>query len=323
MQDDSFSGELDRRGWASPLLATVVAVVLTIIILASAPVGDLPADGSERAGYLIGYVAAATLVPWGILFLVSHRKQHPAWAIGSLIVMVLVAGIATLGRIGMESIAAAEDARVAAEVFAKASEANSADVDLGKPKGPLSEVVIDVARKLIADQTAYLGAMDRLGIRDIANPQVLARDTSGLNNCGRIDGFGPLAAQYFARTESRIAELRSLIDNSASPPAIRAKFLEGFDKGNVRHSAERQRLATLEQSALTELGAICRLLAKRRWQIEGDRFMFSSGADLNAYQSHALQLEALKREQQLIQQRSRAEMQSNLDLVRRTLPAPN
>jgi hypothetical protein len=322
MERDSFAGEAgydpdERAGVVHPAIGLIGALIAAVILgSVGSGSGMLPADPAERIGYFVGGVAVVTLVPWLALFFLSLRHRPPLWWVASFFAILLVAGLTVLARIGMQAQADNEDMIAAAEAFAKVQGADGEAVELGEPKGPLSEIVIDVGKKLIADQQGYAAAMDRAGLKDVANPQVLARDTSGLKDCGRFDRLIPTSKQYFVGIEARAAEIRARIDSSAALAPVKAQFLERFDLGVTRNRPANRKVAELDQSILGELGVVCSVLAKRHWQVRGNTFLFTNDTDLSDYQRHIEQVQSMAREQQDLQRRVLDASRAKLDAIR-------
>lgn len=85
------------RDEGRPALATAISSAILLLSTCNRP-DRVTASGAETAGYLLGGILFSIAIFWGIPYWITIRKSSRGWKIGSLVVITVLAVLASFGR---------------------------------------------------------------------------------------------------------------------------------------------------------------------------------------------------------------------------------
>jgi hypothetical protein len=280
--------EAEDRPRGHPLIATIIGTVL--ILLSINGQEKPPADAAETIGYLLGRAVGGALLIWVLAYFITIRRAGLGWKIGSFLIFLLASSIAALAVIGQSNIALREDLRGLANMkLLDNGEVALAD-DPGK-RGPVMKLMSDYLADMSAEGKAMDARLDALGFSTLADPVALHRNPKILSDCGKLAQGKAIVAESARNGRARIAALGPQIDALDVPENMRSGLRAGLNQANATSLLGRQE--ALLTSLVDEQGAICTVLARRRWQPSKGQFLFTSQADLDAFQAHGARVDAL------------------------------
>lgn len=288
----------DYKGPGHPLVATIICAILMFASVGAPQI----AEAGQGAAYAVGRALGGTLILWTIAYFITIKRASIGWKVGSFMILLLIGTLTTLYSMGQNNIAVRDDLRTLTQLQFKED-----DVTLppgSASRGPVSAMFVEYFNGMAADGRAMEARLSALGIERLANADALRRDPAILSDCGKIATGKAAVADSFASGKARIAGLGPKIDALAVPDQLRKGLREGLLKNNGAQLLDQQR--ALIDSMIDEQVGICKVLARRHWTPSNGNFMFTSNADLAAFQAHANRVTALHAEAQRLQ---RAQME--------------
>lgn len=291
------------KKWAWALIASA----FLIPILASMVAGDRL---SFQVGHTVGYYGGALAVAMLIASLATARRAPLVKARGDLCVGILLIGLSIATtyaewreREGMKS-AMGDLASVIKEGGASPVQALPAAVPLppsaatAMPSGSIDEAYLRGLTAMVKAQAAEISAIRRqlqeIDLTPILAPQTLAN----LEQIGaareRLNGFKRLLLAERDAVEKNQLEAEKYLRTTPATTPFRSEVLSGFDQSKVRvveaYSAYHKAELRIVRAAETLLG----FAASRREaiQLDGDRLLFSTQTDLDAYNAMLTELQS-------------------------------
>lgn len=311
--DDSWDDEDDGPS-GHPLIATIVG---TVLILLSVRGGhEAPAGGTDLLAYMFGRVVGGAALIWALAYFITIRHAGIGWKVGSFLIFLLASAIAAFAAVGQDYRSVREDMRLISEI----QFLENGDVEMpGDPakRGPVARLVIDYLDGVNADARAMEAKLVATGVGKLADPDALKRDPAVLSDCGKIAEAKTTVAATLASGKARTAALGARIDTLDAPADVRDGLRQGILRAESNAALERQ--YKLLDDLIDSQRAICTVLARRHWQPSQGKFLFTSRADLEAFQMHSGHVVVLSGEAQQIRaeqleqvRRAQRQMQSAL-----------
>ncbi|NML07267.1 hypothetical protein [Sphingomonas sp. G-3-2-10] len=297
-------------GWSMgrAVFALLVAVLVIGGVAASVPPGD-------RIAIVIGQAAGTAALVYAVVYLVALRGATAGWKIGAFLFLAVIAGGFQYVR-GLD----ARNAREQAEflLVRQDAEAMLAGREMPpapglKPDTPVGVIRV-MLRSLQREQRAYEKSMTDSGIHALLDPAKLGVNSAILRDCTATERQRGRVKQYRTATERLMNDTRAALKamSGMSDTATAMDVLDGLERGMADNGAENARRWELGDQALVELGAMCRVLARRNWRMEGEMVGFTSDADLSAFQAVTTRYNRIFDEQSALEQAMQARAQASL-----------
>jgi hypothetical protein len=307
--EDVWEDEDEDRPRGHPLIATIIGTVL--ILLSINGHEKPPTDAAETIGYLAGRAVGGALLIWVLAYFITIRRASMAWKIGSFVIFLLASSFAALAVMGQGYMALREDLRGLAGMRVS----NDGDVTLSddpQKRGPVMKLMADYLADMSAEGKAMETRLSALGFPMLADPEGLQRNPKLLSDCGKLAQGKAVVAESTQKGKARIAALGPQIDALDVPESLRSGLRAGIDKAGGPAVMDRQQ--QLLGTMIDEQGVICTILARRHWQASNGQFLFTSQADLNAFQTHGIRVATLAQE---IQQLGAAQIEKGRESQQR------
>jgi hypothetical protein len=294
--DDIWEYEEDEGPSGHPLIATIIGVV--VILFSIQGYETPPGSGAEALGYMFGRTVGGAALIWTIAYFATVRHAGLGWKIGSFLIFLVVSSFATLMVMGQGNLAIRKDLSAFAEM--KFGEGGNVTMPAdAKDRGPVTQLFVEYLAGMTADSKAMEARLTALGFAKLSNPEALHADPKILSDCGKLAEGKIAVAESVASGKARIAGLGPKIDALDVPQQMRTGLHEGMAKANGAALLDRQH--QLLDDMIGEQGVICTVLARRHWQPSGGQFLFTSRADLAAFQAHTARVAALSGEAQQLE----------------------
>jgi len=139
--------------------------------------------------------------------------------------------------------------------------------------------------------------MKALGFNRLT-PASVAKDPSLLEDCDRFDRAAPLADEWRRAIEERFARFERDISSAPVDEELKRAIAEGLAGRQARYAIFLPRCADLTKRQLATTGRLCRLLARRNWEIQDGSFGFFSTDELAEFQEIVRELHHLSDQHQ-------------------------
>lgn len=269
-----------------PGLATTVAAVLLIGSCASelGRPGAGPTGGTGATlGYIVGGALLGALV-WGICYAITIKRASPPWQIASLLTLTVLGLLTSLAKVVTPAAAAQTDAKEAARALTEVMHTGE-PATLRPDASPLSRLMVKGVNQQLATAKGYTAASQAAGLDKIVSFEGLTKTTPALDRCDRVAALAQRAAASGDAVATGIADLRREGEALVAQGQLSRTALDGFIDGATRSSARTEAQWALNERIATDGGALCRILARRNWQLGADgTVLFTSDADLAATQ---------------------------------------
>ena len=309
---DYDSYDEDEWNEGHPFAATLIGVVLLVaggwFALPYIPPKPLP------------IVMAAALVIagvlWGIGYLITIRRATANWKLLSFMVLLLVtAGVGYSATILVEQRIKADlqtmvDTRVGIDGL-------PVTVAGAEKRGPFSKLFVAFVRQISDDQRKLDAQAKAIGLDGMADASGVQRNPILLRNCAKLGELKTAAHDAIERRREGIDTMMKGFDNTDYPEefkrGVRTSMLSG------RSGQQLDRIDTLQGQFYDAVQGACNVLARRHWQPQGPVFMFTSRADLDAFDRYTTQQNQAVAELQRINADSQAAFRASQMNLRRHL----
>jgi hypothetical protein len=182
----------------------------------------------------------------------------------------------------------------------------------GTPDSPAA-VVRKFFVTLQADRAAFDAEMDKAGIDALLDPAELRRSDAILDDCSVTDRLKTRVEEQRTRLDTNIAETRRALQATPASSKVRRDMLAGFDESMTRNAAENARRWDYSLRALGELNTMCRVLARRHWQLSASSIGFTSDRDMNEFNAAVDRYNAIYTEDRALEEKARERLRGSLD----------
>ncbi|MEG3150246.1 hypothetical protein U1769_10130 [Sphingomonas sp. ZT3P38] len=298
-----------------PLVAAIIGSVVILIVGVAIPTGS-------SLFYAVGATFATAVLVGGIAFAITIRHASHGWMVGSLAAIgavALLAGIAALGRSNM---AIRADMAALSEIRADEEGRMIVPPDMAT-RGPMSRLIATMARDLNDNLRTYKASLQDSGYPNLLKADYVAAHPGFVNDCDRFLSLKDAASHYQRQKNLRMQQALDRAGKLDLAPRVISSFRKGMELSRTRDAKALARTFDIERTLIDEAVAMCRILRRRHWVSEGDRFMFTSRAELTEFQAHATRFDELGKEQSGLNERSRATLEQGRERIRRSLDNPN
>lgn len=276
---DRYDDEAVER-W--PAWRAMLGIAIGVILAVAAAAGSMgrPATLVSPA-YLLGYAIAGLLISYGLPYLFALRRASIVWRIVGLLMIAPIVLIATIAQLGQQAqFLRGEAGHISGDMKAALDGKQLSETgDSTTPSGIMRNLIA----ALQANQAAYDAKVEASGILALLDAGKIRSNTPVLKDCAVADRLRTDLTQHRKVMDDRMAEARAQIGKLEGNEQFREGMLEGFDRSMANNKTDLDRRWALNGNALTELGTMCRVLARRHWRIEGGMVAFTSGLDMNAF----------------------------------------
>lgn len=300
-----------------PVLATAVGAGVLLIVTLT---GRVVASGQEGTSYRLGYAAGGALAIWLVAYFVTLRKARPLWRLISFVALFAVALAAGTMRLRapVPTVPLAADTRDSArqlkEVLARPDQPPSR-VEPGP--GPISQMTAAMLNGALADRRAFETEAEAAGLYQVIGDAPITRSSAVLERCEALGMLAARALHYGERWQLHRDAARRIGEGAVREGRLPARFFDAFQAGASRDSANYRRIWTLNAETAHAAVPLCRVLARRRWTLEGGQFTFSDDRDLSNYRLHLVRLQAANAELDRLDRDAQTTARAELDRVSR------
>jgi hypothetical protein len=303
--------EPDEGDGGHPLVATIVGVVFLLLMAASSR--ESGASGlqgqAEKLIYLATSAVVGAAIVWGIAYAITIRKASTGWKIGSLIAIAIASLLSTAIRMSHRG-AYLDDAMAVSNQIQEVARTGKADgLKLDEGGGPMSRMTAAMLKPLLADSAAYQQEMQAAGLVEVVGLEGLTRTSPVLDHCDALDRLADQAKHYGSRWQDHMAAAVAIGREAVRAGEMPAEALRGFESGARETGGKTARQWELSGLTATEAAAICRVLARRNWDMKGNMAEFRNGADLAEFNRHGARYEAYAAESERIRAGSKAALE--------------
>jgi len=294
-----------------PVLATVIGAATLLIVTLT---GRYATGWQEGIAYRLGYATGGALAIWLVAYLVTLRKARPLWRLTSFVALfavALAAGTLRLRPPDRTVIPLYADSRDTARQIEQVIARPDQPPDrVAAGRGPISQMSAAILNGVLEDRRAFEAEAEAAGLNQVIGDSAITRSSAVLDRCEALGGLAARAHHYGARWQVHRDAARRIGDAAVRDGRLPAGFLDGFMASAESDSRNYMRIWTLTADTVSTAVPLCRILARRRWTLEGGRFMFASNGDFRDYDLHFTRLTALNAEldrlQRAAQNRARA-----------------
>ena len=336
--------------WALAL-AIVVTVLWTLASLKSLMMGirddliRLGPSGGVMSPSIAGYVIGGDLVRAGLVwialyFLVLRRKAPGRGLAYFLILWAVAVGIdVTLIVVGKSAADRAYVEQTAENNTAVAQIGDSMRTLLGptlpagrmdtKPKakreaGQVEGITKQLIAELIEDERDCQAKLKALQYPDFLTPVRLA-SAGGLRDAReRLAQAKEVIGRCRAANDDRMTNFPGEVAKSDLDADDRRRYLEGYARGQTVSEPDRIRSWDIDDRVLAELGAQVTLLShpRGRWEARGQKVLFENRADMNEFNTHRRNVQALGQEEAALKQQYAQRFEQSLRELEVKMNAP-
>jgi hypothetical protein len=287
----------------------ILGIFLAIFFLLASLAGDrrsVPAD----MGGLIGYTIGTLILVYGIPYYFAFRRAHTAWKVIGFLVIAPLALLVNMANAGRNIGAFRDEMRTTsgdlqAVVDGKTVSATGAATT---PSGVIRNLLAD----LQANQKSYEAKLTQSGVLDLLDPAALQRNPAVLRDCGATERMRSELTLHRGTMEKRLADARNQMLALPGSRDVGEGMVEGFDESMAANRAEFARRWDLGDQSLVELGAICRVLARRTWKVSGEEIIFSSTRDMEDYNAAITRYNTVYTEQAALEAQAEARARAGI-----------
>jgi hypothetical protein len=221
----------------------------------------------------------------GICYAITLKRASRGWKIASLVILLLIGTIGNLANLGRRNLAIRADAQAALANLVRAADAgpDAPPIDPGPDAGPFTRMGAKSANMLIADARAFHTAQTAAGLATVISFHGLTKSSAVLDHCERLDAVATQADALADRYPAYVAAARAEGEAMIARGRLDQPGMEKFLTGLTAEQAEFHRQWTIAAGIARTGTALCRILARRRWEMGDDgRVLFAYGGDLEA-----------------------------------------
>ena len=302
------ASSLDVEDRGHPLLATIIGCGAALLIAAARQ--DVLASSGMTGAELAGRMTAMILVPAGVVWAAAYfatiRKAATVWKVVSLIAFILFAGVGTLAAIGAQRNAMGEDA---AETIRMTEQLTRSDDPLSERleggKGTFSKMTAAALNSTLEDFKRFQEEFDAAGVEQVLALEGLTHNSPVLDRCDGVAGIAQRAEYYESRLPMHLAAAEAVGRRAVAAGTFPAEGVEGFLSGARTAHAGQRRQWELQAEVAREAGAICKILAARKWRNSAGTLELRDAAQIAAVNAHLGRVEAHLKELTAIQEAAR------------------
>ena len=291
-----------------PLVATLAgsgAVILIAILVFNFLTIDVVGHVAAVLGVAMLVVALVFAAAWFL----TLRHATIGWNVIAGGVMAGVALMSVVVVIAIDAAGTQADARTVRLI--RINERGEPVLPPGVKGGPITAATMDFFRQAIAERHKREDMARGLGLDRLANASAIVREPDLVRDCGRFARSAPRIDEMDRSFMARIAAFRTRIGGIVKDSAMRASLLKGFDDSLGSGSTDMHDTNRVTHELFDQAGPLCTLLAARHWKPMGNMFMFSSRADLAAFDRRISAWNDLIREAQTIAARQDERMRES------------
>lgn len=308
-QGPSFADE--EPGGGRPLLATAICCGFLILSVA-ASVREVP-----ELPVAIGAQMVFGAMMWGIAYAATIRRSTRAWKIGSFAIVMVVAVLAALVRVGGSTAALRDDAASAANEMERVlASSDPENTRMRAGGGPLSQMMAAFLNGVLEDSSRFEREAAAAGVEQVLTQRGLTRSSPVLRNCGRIAALSPLADSLAGNVDRHLAAAHAIGERAIASGEMPRAALNGFENGAQSSKGDYRRQWALNAQLGSEAAALCRLLAKGRWRDQNGRIGFDSDADVAVFNRGIERIRAIGAEQERMSREGAADARRSLQEMR-------
>ena len=278
------AAEEEEQDRGRPVLATIIGCVAALFI-AAAPTGGQAPSGPHAGAALLGWMTAATVLPAGFVWIVAYvatlRKAATAWKVASLIAFLLFAALGAAAEIGRQGLAMRDDAAEVARMMEQIAESEdplSERVSGGD--GPLAKMTAAGLVSILEDSRRFQEEFDAAGVAQILSFEGLTHKSPVLDRCDDVAAIAERAEFYGDRFPVHLAAAEAVGKREVADGRLSDQALRDFMEGALRERANPARHWELQADVARQAGALCTILAARKWQKPAAMVEFHDPAQL-------------------------------------------
>lgn len=297
-----------------PLIATLICTALLLGGSAT------PATALANRAEVIGYIFMAGvfgLILWAIAYAITIKRSTTGWKVGTAIVLAVVGAFSGVLKVAGANQELRQDAAEVAqqmEGILNASDPTSARIVPGK--GPIARTSAAILNAIIDDSRTFDQESESAGLDQVISFEGLTKTSPVLSRCDAVEALDARAQYYRDRWPAYMAAGRQVSDAAVRNGEIGAAAIDGFYEGMERGRPQLARKYALVAQAAKEAGAICRVLARRRWVMKDRTVLFDNDRDLAEANGHLSKVRAIAAEVQSLERQSRGNLQQSLPALK-------
>jgi hypothetical protein len=279
-----------------PVLATAIGAAVLLIVTLT---GRYAAGWQDGTAYRLGYAAGGALAIWLVAYLVTLRKARPLWKLASFVTLFAVALAAGTLRLRPPDAAmplradTRDTARQLEQVLARPDQ----PPDRVEPgRGPISQMSAAILNGALADRRAFEAEAEAAGLNQVIGASAITRSSAVLDRCEALGALAARAHHYGGRWQVHHGDARRIGEAAVRENRLPARFLDDFLTGAASDSGNYVRTWALTADSIHAAIPLCRILARRRWTLEGQRLTFDNDGDLSDYNRHLARLQRVNAE---------------------------
>lgn len=291
-----------------PLVATLAgsgAIILIAILVFNVVTFDVT---GHIAAVLGGAMLVAALVFAGTWFL-TLRHATLGWNVLAGGAMAGVALMSVVVVLAIDAAGTQADARTVRLI--RINGQGEPVLPPGVKGGPITAATMDFIRQAMTERHSREAVARDLGLDRLANASAVVREPDLLRDCGRFARSAPKIDEMDQAFMARTQAFRTRLGGIVKDPGMRDSFLKGFDDSLGSGVADMRDANRVTHSLFDQAGPLCTLLAARHWKPMGSMFMFTSPADLAAFNRRIATWNGLIGEAQTIATRQEARMRES------------
>ena len=278
-----------------PLVAMVLGSVI-IILVAMAALSYLPIDVVGHVAGALGVAMLVAAVVFGAAFLLTLRHATLGWKVVAGGVFASVALMCVVVELAIDAAGTQADARAVRLI--RINGYGQPELPTGVKGGPITAASMDFMREAIAERHRREDFSRGLGLDRLANASAILREPGLVRDCGRFDRSAPKIDDMDRAFLDKAQAFRTRLSGIVKDARMRDALLKGFDESMGSSAATLRETNQLTHRLFDQAGPLCTLLSARRWKPMANMFMFSSQADLAAFDRLITPWNALIREVQ-------------------------
>jgi hypothetical protein len=239
-------------------------------------------DGPMAMGYVAGGAIVGIFLCWAPLFVFWLRDQSK-WIIGAsfaaLMMFFVIIGFAKIGN----SQKAVNDDAAAVSNMQFDKNGNPFLAPGMENKGPMSAMIMKQARRHSDIRAAFEKDIKKAGIEDMMLANRVSRNTSLVQNCGRILALKPAIEDYRKRSLDVINDTPKQIEALDIPYALKRDMKKGALDKVAFNTDLTEKQWDLQSKSLDPIHRTCLILSKRNWRAQGELFAFTNLADMKGF----------------------------------------
>jgi hypothetical protein len=164
---------------------------------------------------------------------------------------------------------------------------------------------------------------DLTGINDMLSGTRLTHNSPFLSRCDRMMAGQRMAWSNRGGSVRHLAAARTVGERAVAAGELSRPNFETIMAGMAGSDpTDHDRSWELQAEAMRQGAAMCRTLARRRWEFRGNQVLFTSDVDMNAFNEAITRIESLQREMRNLMTVSRDRANEALEETRARRSAP-